>query len=124
MVSGPALPERPAMVPGGAQCFVSGDCGRAVFFPRSTILADQDDRDCVALEDRCMAAAGVVGAVSGHRADLFAFGDLVQQLRRNGAVTFAAGGTVTCRQLGRAVDIRWTLHRGLLFGQSEPSPEA
>ena len=44
VVSCPALPERPAVVPGRAQGFVSGNRGRAVLFPRSPILADRDDR--------------------------------------------------------------------------------
>jgi hypothetical protein len=37
MVSRPALPECPAVVPGGAQGFVSGDRGWTVLFPRSAV---------------------------------------------------------------------------------------
>jgi len=44
MVSCPAFPERPAIVPGCAQGFVSGDCCRAVLFPGPTVLPDRNDR--------------------------------------------------------------------------------
>ncbi len=39
-----------------------------------------------------VAAVRVIGAVRRHSADLFAFGDLVKQLRQHKAVTIAAGG--------------------------------
>ena len=39
-----------------------------------------------------MTAAGVIGAIRSHGADFFAFGDLVQQLRQNGAVPVTTGG--------------------------------
>ena len=39
MVSGPAFPERPAVVPCGAQCFVSGLRCRAVFLPEPEQLS-------------------------------------------------------------------------------------
>jgi len=38
-----------------------------------------------------VAAAGVIGTVSGHRADLFTFRDLVEQLRQDRTVAVAAG---------------------------------
>ena len=41
VVSGPALPECPAIVPGRAQGFVSRDRCRAVLLPRPTVLADR-----------------------------------------------------------------------------------
>lgn len=37
-VSRPALPDHPAIVPGGAQGFVLGDCGWAILFLRSPVL--------------------------------------------------------------------------------------
>jgi hypothetical protein len=43
-VSGPGLPDGPAVVPGGAQGFVSGDRGRGVRLPGSPVPADGDDR--------------------------------------------------------------------------------
>lgn len=92
MISGPALPECPAIVPGGAQGFVSGNRGRAVLFPRSPILADRYDRGGLPVDDRPMAAVGVIGTVGRHRADFFAHGDLVEQFWQNRAVTIAAGG--------------------------------
>jgi len=54
MVSGPALPECPAVVPGGAQGFVSEDRGGEVLFPRSPILADGDDRGGLPVDPSCM----------------------------------------------------------------------
>lgn len=78
VVSRPSLPKRPAIVPGGTQGFVAGDCGRAVLFPRSAVLPDGDDRGSLAVFDGCVAAARVIGAVGSHSADLFAFRDLVQ----------------------------------------------
>ena len=87
MVSGPALPELPAVVPGGAQGLVAGDCGWAILFPRSTVLADGDDRDCLAVDDGGVATARVIGNVGSHRAYVFAFRGLVQQLRQHWAVT-------------------------------------
>ena len=44
----PSLPEGSAIVLGGSQSFVSGNCGWAVFLPRPTILADRDDWDRIA----------------------------------------------------------------------------
>jgi len=72
MVSRPALPECPAVVPGGAQGFVAGARCRTIFLPRTPVLADRDDRAGLAVDDGGMTAAGVMGTVSGHRADLFA----------------------------------------------------
>lgn len=48
VVSRPSLQEGSAIVPGGSQSFVSGNCGWAAFLPRPTILADRDDWDCIA----------------------------------------------------------------------------
>jgi hypothetical protein len=51
VVSGPALPECPAVVPGGAQCFVSGDRSWAVFFPGPPVFANGDDRGGLPVDD-------------------------------------------------------------------------
>ena len=48
VVSRPSLPEGSAIVPGGSQSFVSGNCGWAVSLPRATILVDWDDWDRIA----------------------------------------------------------------------------
>lgn len=79
VVSCPSLPEGSAIVPGGAQSFVSGNSSWAVCSPRPTILADRDDRDRIAREDRCMTRSCVVGIIGRHGADVFAHGDLLQQ---------------------------------------------
>ena len=92
VVSCPAVPECPAIVPGGAQGFVVGACCRAVLFPRSAVLADRDDRGGLPVDDRRMTAAGVICPIGGHGADLFVCGNLAQQLRQDRAVAFAAGG--------------------------------
>ena len=83
LASGPALPECPAGVPGGTQGFVSGDRGGAVLFSRTPVPADRDDRGNLAVDDRRRAAAGVICPICGHRSDLFALLDLVEQLRWN-----------------------------------------
>lgn len=92
VISGPSLPERPAIVPGGAQGLVSSDCRRAVLFPRPPILADRDDRGGLTVDNGGVAAAGVIGTVRRHSADLLTFRDLVEQLRQDRAVTITAGG--------------------------------
>jgi transposase-like protein len=61
MVTRPALPECPAVVPGGAQGFISGDCGGAVRFPGATVLADRNDRGGLAVDDGSVTAAGIQG---------------------------------------------------------------
>ena len=61
-----------------------------------------------------MAAAGVIGTIGGHGADLFAFGDLVEQFRQHGAVTIAAGGEF------HRPDVR----RGCIHGQMDLAPSA
>ncbi|KPP97538.1 MAG: hypothetical protein HLUCCA12_18220 [Rhodobacteraceae bacterium HLUCCA12] len=45
VVSGPAFPEGPAVVPRGAQGVVSGACCGAVFFPKTSVPADRDERN-------------------------------------------------------------------------------
>lgn len=91
MVSRPALPECPAIVPGGAQGFVSGVCGGAVRFPGSTVLADRNDRGGLAVDDGGVAAAGVIGTIGGHGADVFVLGDLVEQFRQFGGSANSPG---------------------------------
>jgi len=63
MISGPTLPERPAVVPGGAQGFVAGAGCRTVLFPWAPVLADRDDRGGLAVDDGGVASARVIGAV-------------------------------------------------------------
>lgn len=92
VVSGPALPERPSVVPRRVQGVVAGACSRAVFFPETSVLSDRDDRNGAALDDGLMAAACVVGAVGGDRAYLLACWDLAEQVGQHGAVAVAAGG--------------------------------
>jgi hypothetical protein len=80
MVSGPALPERPAIVPGGAQSFVAGACCLAVLFPRPAVLSDRYDWNGLPVDDGSVATARVIGAVrcpAGHR----------DAMSREGAVT-------------------------------------
>lgn len=91
MVSGPPLPERPAIVPGGAKGFVSGDCRRTAIFPRPPVFADRDDRRGLTVDDGGVATACVIRPIGGHGADLFALGDLVEQFRQDRTVTIAAG---------------------------------
>ena len=60
VISGPALPERPAIVPGGAQGIVSRNRRWAILFPRPPVLADGDDRRGLAVDDGRVAAAGAL----------------------------------------------------------------
>ena len=92
MVSCTSLPERPAIVLGGTQGFVSGDCGGAVRFPGSTVLADRNDRGGLAVDDGGVTAAGVIGTIGGQGADVFVLGDLVEQFRQFGGSANSPGG--------------------------------
>jgi hypothetical protein len=113
VVSRPSLPECPAVVPGGAEGFVSGDCGRAILFPRPPVLAGRDDWSGLPVDDGRVATAGVIGPISGHGADLFVVGYLVEQLRQNGcqrrSKTGPRGGAKLCH---------FGFARGMCGGQS------
>lgn len=91
VLSGPALPECPAVVPDSTQSFVSGDCSLAVRFPRAPVLADRHDRIGLALNNGGIATARVIGTASSHRLDFLAAGDLFEQVRQRGAITISAG---------------------------------
>lgn len=114
MVSGPALPERPAMMPCGAQGFVAGDCGRTGLVPGLPVLADGNDRGGLSVDDSGVAAAGVIRPIDGHRADFFTLGDLVRQVRQDRTVAIAAGGEF------HGADVR----RGGVHGQMDLAPLA
>lgn len=100
MVHGPSLPERPTIVPGGAKGFVSGDCRRAVLFPRPTVFADRDDRRGLTIDDGGVDAPRVIGAICGHGSDLFALGELVEQFRQDRTVTIAVRGELDRADVG------------------------
>lgn len=53
---------------------------------------DRDDRFRSRLGDHRMASTCIVGPIRGHRLDVFSDRDLRQSLRRDRAVTVAAGG--------------------------------
>ena len=82
VVSGPSLPEGPALVARGTQGFVARPGGRAILLPRPAVPADRDDWRGASRDDGAVAAAGVAGAVGGHGADVFVVRDLVQQARQ------------------------------------------
>ena len=82
VVSGPSFPERAAIVTCGAQGFNVRPGGWAILFPSLAILADRDDCRATACDDGTVAAAGVVGAICGHGADLLIVGDLARQVRQ------------------------------------------
>lgn len=79
-------------MPRGTQGFDSSACRRAVLFPGSAVLADRYDRGGLSVDDRRVATARVIGAIGGHSANIFTFGDLVEQLGQHRAVAVAAGG--------------------------------
>lgn len=92
VVAGPAFPERPPVVLRRAQGVVAGACSRAVFFPKTSVLSDRDDRNGIAFDDGLVAAACVIGAVGGDRTDQLFLWDLAEQVGQHGAVAVAAGG--------------------------------
>jgi hypothetical protein len=77
---GRVSPSNPPVVSRRAQDVVAGAWGRAVFFPKTSVLSDRDDRTGVAFDDGLVAAACVVGAVGGDRAYLLVLGDLAEQV--------------------------------------------
>jgi hypothetical protein len=64
MVAGPALLERAVVVSGGAQAFVSGDCGWSIFFPESAVLASWDDWGGLPMDDDGVASAVSLAAAA------------------------------------------------------------
>lgn len=62
--------------------------------PVLTVPADRDDHGGLAVDDGGVAAAGVIGAIGGHGADLFVLGDLVEQLWQDRAVAVATGRAI------------------------------
>jgi len=117
VVSGPTLPEGPAVMACRPQGFVSGDRGWAVFLPRSRVLADRDDRDDrdgVTRDDGGVATTRVVSAISSDGAKFLALGDLVEQVWQDWAVAVAAGGEFN------GADVR----RGRVHGQMDLAPLA
>lgn len=92
VVSRPALTECPAVMPCSTEGLVSGSRDRAIFFPEQAVLADGDDCAGLPVDDSVVAAAGVITANSGHRADLFALGNLTEQFRQDRTVAVAAWG--------------------------------
>lgn len=115
VVSRPAFPEGPAVVPGGAQGFVSDLCRRAVFFPRPAILADRDNRGGTTLDDGGVATARVIGSVCDHAADLFVLRKLIEQFRQGRAVTVATGGELESTDVGRG-----SIHRKMHLAPLAP----
>lgn len=117
--SSPALPYCPTALPGGAQDLDSGQCCRASALPRPPVPPDRDDRG--------VATAGVIGAISGHPADRVAFRDQVEQPGQNGAVNCPA---VVCWQTMRGtVGVEGDFHRHAVpscgvHGQKDLAPLA
>ena len=90
VIAGPLLPVRPTEAPGRPEDVVTGASGWAVFLPQASVFADRDNGGAAAIPDGRVATPGVEGAVAGHGADLFIRWDLIQKVRQNGAVAFAA----------------------------------
>ena len=109
VVSGPSLPERSPIVSRGAQGLVAGFGRRAVLFPKAPVLSDRNDGGGLTFDDGGVAAAGVVGAIGGHGADLLVLRDLVEQFGQDGAVAVAAGGEFHSPDVRRGrIHRRWT----------------
>lgn len=90
VIAGPALSEGPAEVLGRLQGFVPGPGGRTVLLPHSAVAPDGDDGGSASLDNRGVAFAGVVGAVSGNRAKGLVWRNLRQKPWQDRAVAFAA----------------------------------
>lgn len=63
------------------------------------------DRAGLPVDDGGMAAAGVIGAIRGHGANLFAQGDLIEQLRQARTVAVATGVNSTAQMSEVAMSI-------------------
>jgi hypothetical protein len=100
VVSRPPFPERPAVVTRGALGFVARPAGWAILSPLPTVHADRDYWRATARDDGAVAAAGVLGAICGHGAGVFVLGDLVAQVRQDGAVAFAVGDELDRADVG------------------------
>lgn len=80
----------------GAPGPVSDPGSRSALSPGGApVPADRDDRERVALEDRAVAAVRVMGIIGG--VDVFVFGNVLQEVRQDGAVSVSAGGISTVR---------------------------
>jgi len=90
VVSGPAFPGCPSQALCGFEDFVASFGGGAVLAPSSPVLADGYDRFATTFQDCSVTTPSVMGAIAGHGVDRFIGRDLVQQMRRNGAVTLVA----------------------------------
>lgn len=101
MVARPAPPERPAVVTRYAQALVSDSGRRAVVLPGSAVLADRNDRDGIAFEGSGVAAAGIVSAISRHRADWFVLRHLIEQLGQDRTVPVPARRKLHGPDVGR-----------------------
>lgn len=109
VVSGPPLPECPTVVTRGAQGFVARLGSRAVLFPSSTVPSGRYDCRATACDDGAVAAAGIVGTIRGHGADVLVLGDLAQQVRQDWAVAFPARGELDGPDI-RGGDIHRQMH--------------
>ena len=79
-----------------AEGLVYGSRCRAILFPGVAVPADGDDSYGLPVDDSGVAAAGVISAISGPRADLFSLGNLTEQFRQDRTVTVAAGVKLHC----------------------------
>lgn len=97
MIAVPSLPDGSPEVPGGAQDLVASRRGRTVFFPKAPVLANGDDGGGASIQDGRMAAARVVGAITGHGADLFPWRYLAQQFGQDRTVALSLEVNSTAR---------------------------
>ena len=76
---------------GGPEGFVAGALpGR---LPSTVaVLAHQDDRSGLAIDDCLVAATHVIGSVRRHASDFFILGALVKQIGQDRTFTVTAGG--------------------------------
>jgi len=101
VVSAPSSPQGPAEVFGGPQDLVSRGGTGGEGLPRLRVLAGRDHSVGAAIRDGIVALAGVVGAVGGNRADLFANRDLAEQIGQNRCIANVAPGDLDGSDLQR-----------------------
>jgi len=97
----PSSPERTAEVFGRAQGSVSRHGSGGDGLPGLRVLSGRDDSVRAAFGDHIMALAGVVGAVGGHRTDLFAKRYLAEQIGQDKCATGMAPGDLDSADLQR-----------------------
>lgn len=116
MISDPAIPELPNIVTVSAEGFVCRDRSRAILFPRTTVVAEGDDRCGLAIDYGGIAAVGYIGAMCAYCADVFILGGSGSSDLQDRTAADAAGG-----KLRRPNVSCGGIHGQMRFARSTPA---